>query len=179
MENKSKFLSELNEYTTDELIYKRYYELRDSDAERRTFLAQLSRNLVEELNLMIPELPYVEEPRFLSESTIPSISSIHSADSVIFVRHQRYTPAFVHQHDYFEIAYTISNEPPVPGVEKSSKQDRRYGIAKRRSHGLALPYFDLVLSIKAPIKRSVRPSKTRQAARMIPATAMLIPTTSV
>ncbi|CDB64662.1 unknown [Clostridium clostridioforme CAG:132] len=53
------------------------------------------------------------------------------------------------------------------------------GTADQRTHGRALPQRVRVLSMRAPIPRSVTPSRSLVSSIMVPMTAALIPTLSV
>lgn len=97
-----KFIQPLNE---DEQFYKEYFLASKSPARQKQFLAALDRKEVIRRHLVVPEV-------------LPNIISYNMDDgeyfekedhrSVYISRHNRYTPAFLHKHAFFEIVVVLS-----------------------------------------------------------------------
>ena len=102
-------LRKLKEYTKDELIYKRYYELRDDDEKRNAYMKEIE-DYVREHGLFIREFPFVEIPEFFSEDNFYPDIAINKNASVDVVRHSRYTPIFRYSCSFFEILYVMSGK---------------------------------------------------------------------
>lgn len=89
----------------DEQFYKEYYQASKSPATLKRFLARVDRQDAIDRHLVIPEL-------------LPEIISYEMKDTeyfqegdgrhVFISRHNRYTPAFMHRHDFFEIIFVYS-----------------------------------------------------------------------
>lgn len=107
MQNRQLLLDYLNKYSEDEKIYKRYYELQNSPSDLKRFLAGLDTEFVKSHYLLIREFPFITIPEvFLENSGYGTISL--GSNAVTITKHLRYTPVFVHQHDFFEIIYMLS-----------------------------------------------------------------------
>ena len=110
MIDREAIIHHLQEYTSDELIYKRYYELRNDPDSRAIFLKAVE-NTVRERYLFIPEYPFIQIPELFTEKTIllPTLP-INETINVHLLKHSRYTPIFEHMQDYFEIIYVLSGK---------------------------------------------------------------------
>lgn len=97
-----KLIQPLNE---DEQFYKEYFLASKSLAKRKHFLSTVDKEEVIRRHLVVPEI-------------LPNIISYNMEDeeyfkegdhrSVFISRHNRYTPAFLHKHSFFEIVYVLS-----------------------------------------------------------------------
>lgn len=94
-------LFEMNE---DERFYKSYYEASASSASLKKFLSQVDTKDAIRRHLIIPEL-------------LPDIISYEMNDdeyfgdndrNVFISKHNRYTPSFLHKHDFFEIIFVFT-----------------------------------------------------------------------
>lgn len=98
---------QLNEFNEDELFYRDYYEAGKNSENLRKFLGAVDLKDAIRRHLVIPEL-------------LPEIISYEMDDSeyfedgsnknVIISKHNRYTPAFLHRHDFFEIVFVYSGQ---------------------------------------------------------------------
>lgn len=96
------FLTPLN---ADEQFYKEYYLVGKSPTSLKAFLSKIDREDAIKRHLVIPEL-------------LPDIISYEMNDdeyfndednrSIFISPHNRYTPAFMHRHNFFEIIYVYS-----------------------------------------------------------------------
>lgn len=86
----------------DEQFYKKYYEARKSEKLLKDFLSQVDIKDAKIRHLVIPELL----PEIISYNMNDGEYFSESDNISIFIsRHNRYTPAFMHKHDFFEIIY--------------------------------------------------------------------------
>jgi AraC-like DNA-binding protein/mannose-6-phosphate isomerase-like protein (cupin superfamily) len=89
----------------DEQFYKKYYEANHSSAALKRFLAQVDLDDAINRHLVIPELL----PEIISyEMKDDEYFSDKDERNVFISRHNRYTPAFMHRHDFFEIVFVFS-----------------------------------------------------------------------
>lgn len=98
-------LKQIQPMNTDEQFYKEYFLACRSEAKKKRFLSSLNREDVVRRHLVVPEM-------------LPDIISYNMGDdeyfhkddrrSVCIVRHNRYTPAFLHKHAFFEIVVVVA-----------------------------------------------------------------------
>lgn len=98
-------LNQIMSMNPDELFYKEYYEAGKSPERLKQFLNSVDREDAKRRHLVIPEI-------------LPDIISYEMHDSEYFkdgedrnvyiTRHNRYTPAFMHRHDFFEIIFIMT-----------------------------------------------------------------------
>lgn len=106
MQNIKTTLDELFELNNDEIFYKHYYEASASSTALQKFLKNVDKDDAIKRHLIIPDL-------------IPEIISYEMNDdeyfkdndrNVYISRHNRYTPPFLHKHDFFEIIFVFSGK---------------------------------------------------------------------
>ncbi|MCM1038446.1 MAG: AraC family transcriptional regulator [Ruminococcus sp.] len=105
--------SEIYKLNEDEQFYRKYYYARQQEYSLQKFLSELDMDKVYEKHLLVPEIKNTIPPRF-EDSFFFDIDK-HAA--IVTMRHNRYTPAIVHEHTFFELIYvydgvceqTISN----------------------------------------------------------------------
>ena len=99
MADLGKTLNELFELNEDEKFYKDYFEVSASSGQLKKFLDKVDLDDAIRRHLIIPEL-------------LPDIISYEMNDdeyfkdndrNVFISKHNRYTPPFLHKHDFFEI----------------------------------------------------------------------------
>ena len=90
----------------DELFYKSYYYARQQEYSLQKFLANLDMKDVLARKLLILEkketVPLVFEDSFFFDLT--------DNNSIVVQRHNRYSPAFVHHHTFFELVYVYDGK---------------------------------------------------------------------
>lgn len=103
--NTQKILECIQQLNRDELFYKEYFLASRSSAKRTQFLSKVDPKDLRARRLIVPELapdqiPYMmnDEEYFADDDHI----------SVRISRHNRYTPAFLHKHAFFEIVYVMA-----------------------------------------------------------------------
>lgn len=100
-------LHQIIDLNEDEQFYKAYYEAGKSQDGLKCFLDSVDREDAMRRHLVIPEI-------------LPEIISYEMHDSEYFKendgrnvyisRHNRYTPSFMHRHDFFEIVFVMSGK---------------------------------------------------------------------
>ena len=104
MADLGKTLNELFELNEDEKFYKEYFEASASSGQLKKFLDQVNLNDAIHRHLIIPEL-------------LPDIISYEMNDdeyfkdndrNVFISKQNRYTPPFLHKHDFFEIIFVFT-----------------------------------------------------------------------
>lgn len=107
MDRRANVLRKLLDYSEDEIIYRRYYELRGDDAARKALLAEVE-DYAREHYLFLEEYPFIVIPKLFSENSILPHLGLSRESNVYLLKHNRYTPVFLHQQDFFEIVYAFS-----------------------------------------------------------------------
>lgn len=127
MKNTDMILDHLKEYTIDEQIYRRYYELRFDPTAQANYVSHLDPKLIRSRNILIPDFPGVYFPQEIEEDalriesrnsmsakpgdvplSLSQLSLFSDSASIYLNKHYRYTPALEHSHTYFEIIYMLS-----------------------------------------------------------------------
>lgn len=109
MSNRDQLLEKLLEYTEDEKVYKKYYELRDDPEARKVYLAEME-DYMKNHHMIIPELPFPTSPGLFSEDMFYPHLAISRGSNVNVVKHLRYTPVFKHSHTFFAVVYVLSGQ---------------------------------------------------------------------
>lgn len=99
----------LMQYNEDELLYKKYYELRDKPEALADFLSSLDEEYVRSHYLLMKEFPFITITNFFSlkGQYYPVYMQAASEKKIYVTKHLRYTPVFSHSHDYFEVVYML------------------------------------------------------------------------
>ena len=104
-ESSEKVLEKLSAMKEDEIFYKTYYEARKSPLELKKFLAGLDPGDVKKRHLIVPEISPDLIPHVMDDQ---EYFDKNDRQSVFFSKHNRYTPAFLHKHVFFEVVYVLS-----------------------------------------------------------------------
>lgn len=152
MSRKEHVLKKLLEYTEDEEIYRRYYELRDDDTARHEFLASVEA-YAQDHHLFIEEYPFITIPTLFSERNISPLLGITEKENVFLMKHARYTPVFVHQQDFFEAIYILRGacRQMIDGEEVPLRRGDLCFIPPFVEHTLEI--FDDSIAINLQIRR--------------------------
>ena len=96
------FLKTVGPLCESERIYQRMYALRDDPAARKAYLDTIPPEIIEDLSLFVPEVT----PEWLR--TMPEVDYLFPKDTdVSFKKHNCYTPALPHHHNFFEMFYVL------------------------------------------------------------------------
>lgn len=95
----------LEQYNDDELFYKELYNSRKSPAGLLRFVQSLDIDTANRKELIVPELNHKGyRPTRFGEDFFDT--KIHK--NVYLQKHNRYTPPYEHDHEFFEIVYVLS-----------------------------------------------------------------------
>lgn len=102
-ENEQKeILEQLIPLNEDELFYKQYYKASKNPAALEKFLRSVKKEDIIRRHLVVPEIL----PEIISyQMNDDEYFNDQDAKNVYILPHNRYTPAFMHRHDFFEIIY--------------------------------------------------------------------------
>ncbi|MDO4942300.1 MAG: AraC family transcriptional regulator [Lachnospiraceae bacterium] len=107
MNDLRKTLNQIIYLNQDEQFYKDYYEASASHASLKKFLSSVDIEDAIDRHLVIPELL----PEIISyEMNDDEYFSENDGRNVFISRHNRYTPAFMHRHDFFEIIFVFTGK---------------------------------------------------------------------
>ena len=106
MDSHEELLKKLLPLQEEELVYKRFYELRDDPRGKRAYMAEME-DYVRAHRLLIFDYPFVTHPELLREEDLYTHLSITRGSNVNVVRHLRYTPVFTHSHSFFTVLYVL------------------------------------------------------------------------
>ncbi|MBD5474576.1 MAG: AraC family transcriptional regulator [Lachnospiraceae bacterium] len=93
--------SEIYKLNEDEVFYRKYYYARQQEYSLNKFLTELDMSKVYEKHYLIPEIPNTIPPRFEDSFYLDA----DKRASLITLRHNRYSPAIIHDHTFFELIY--------------------------------------------------------------------------
>lgn len=91
------YIYQLNE---EELFYKEQHEARIA-GQIHSYIARQNINEVVQKHLLIPEVTETIPPEFLDSFFF----DVTDKDSIVVQKHNRYSPAIVHSHTFFELVY--------------------------------------------------------------------------
>ncbi|MGF1932603.1 AraC family transcriptional regulator [Enterococcus casseliflavus] len=97
------FLDKLTSFDADEIFYKEYYEAK-RDGNLPNFLQKYSPVYIKEHSLICPDIVETNSIKF-TEQYIFEKKNHHD---VVLLKHPRYTPEFIHKHNYFEAFYVFN-----------------------------------------------------------------------
>ena len=103
----NKLLQSLYTYNESELFYKNYYFSKRNPNLLKYFIETIDKNFVFDNSLIIPEIYNEKTPKLMKDETY---FECNSKDNVILLKHNRYTPQFIHEHIFFEMIYVLSGK---------------------------------------------------------------------
>ena len=115
MENFDMILKYLNTYNEDELFYKKYYELQDDPKKLDQFVQDFGMQKIKERRLIVPHLQIypveqTESYENLSISEQDLFDDKMSNRDAFLSKHNRYSPVYLHTHNYFELFYVMTGQ---------------------------------------------------------------------
>lgn len=93
--------SEIYKLNEEELFYRKYYYAKQQKYSLEKFLAELDLKKVYEKHLLVPEIADTIPPRFEDSFFF----DMDKKASIMTMRHNRYSPAIIHEHTFFELIY--------------------------------------------------------------------------
>jgi len=97
-------IAELESYNEDELFYKHCYEIGSDRKALKEYIASFNIGDLQKRRLMLPGKPAT--PKLLEATLFEG----HQEQNVFLFKHNRFTPAFEHCHDYFETFFVFSGQ---------------------------------------------------------------------
>ncbi|MBU5480036.1 AraC family transcriptional regulator [Blautia sp. MSJ-19] len=113
---REEFRKQLYAYNDDELFYKKlYFEEKERPKTFHEYCLHLDRDLIASHALYVPELLKENWYTYLEEKVM-----FHDmAENIMLYKHYRYTPEFVHEHEFFEILciYDGTAHTSIQGID--------------------------------------------------------------
>lgn len=103
--NNLDLLNKLETLNKDELFYRDYFYTKKDHTKLQVFLESLDVNEIKKRHLIVPELLPEIIPNDMKDNTY---FQLYNNKSVYLIKHNCYTPAFLHKHEFFEIIYVLS-----------------------------------------------------------------------
>jgi AraC-like DNA-binding protein/mannose-6-phosphate isomerase-like protein (cupin superfamily) len=140
--NVEDIITELNRFNEDEIFYKRCYELGSDQKALSKFIASLDKKELKSRELI---LPGQHRPKLMESFLFLG----HENQNVFLCKHNRYTPAFEHCHDFFETFFVLSGEckNTIGGERFTMNAGSLCFIAPRVNHTLEVFNDSIVINI--------------------------------
>jgi AraC-like DNA-binding protein/mannose-6-phosphate isomerase-like protein (cupin superfamily) len=150
MENYDLIIAELQKYNEDELFYKEYYFAKQSQEEMEKFLLRHSTEEVLDRHLICPEL-YAPADSIHREERF---FKLENNRNIWLEKHNRYSPLYLHSHEYFEIFYVFSGSctHSINGQTQYLEEGTLCLIAPYVEHSIGV--FDDSIVLNIMIQRS-------------------------
>lgn len=108
-------LNYLNKYNEAELFYKKYHELQEKPEKLDQFIRDYGMERIKENRLIVPHLLItpLEGSRSLDHISISEkymFDEKMSTRDAYLSKHNRYSPVYIHTHDYFEMFYVMRGQ---------------------------------------------------------------------
>lgn len=141
----------LNEYTEDELYYKKYYFAKQNPDTYKAFLENLDLDYIKEKRILILGIDHGIDISFMAEDPLFMKKTSHN---VITMKHYRFTPEFNHKHKFFEMSYVYSGcfKQNISGDEITFNEGDICILSPNVEHSLGI--FDDTIVINFLIRRS-------------------------
>lgn len=149
--NLNDLIKYLYSYNEDEIFYRKYYEAKQDFILHKSFLENIDRDYIKKHKLIIPEVSDKEIPNQMADETYFEMNSLNS---IILLKHNRYTQEFTHNHVFFEMIYVLSGKC----TQKIGDQDIKMEegditiISPNVTHSIAV--FDDSIIINLLIRRN-------------------------
>lgn len=140
----------LHQYTKHEQIYRTYYEL-DSDEKKQEYLTHLHASDYAKENLWLPGF-FENQNLMLSELALFQEAK-GTSKNIFLQKHNRFTPAYLHEHEFFEMIYVYSGSAKheIQNTTQTILEGDVLIIAPGVKHALAV--FDDSIIIDALIRK--------------------------
>jgi len=105
--NSNDLIQYLYSYNEDEIFYRKFYEAKQDSGVYNNYFKSIDRGYIKKHSLIIPEISDKEIPKQMEDETYFEMNSLNS---IILLKHNRYTPEFTHNHVFFEMIYVLSGK---------------------------------------------------------------------
>ena len=100
---------QIYQFNDEELFYKEQYEAREA-GQIYAYIAKQEIQEVIRRHLLIPEVKETIPPEFKDSFFF----DMADKDSIVVQKHNRYSPALIHSHTFFELVFTTKIFSPIP-----------------------------------------------------------------
>ena len=107
MQSEEDIWQEFGQLNEDELFYREYYEAQQDKPRLQEFLRGLDYQEIYRRQLIVEDGVSGYWPVAMTDAAYFKLTD---RNSIVLTRHNRYTPAFLHQHDFFEMAYILKGK---------------------------------------------------------------------
>ena len=138
---------QLYELNNEELFYQKYYYAKQQEYSYKKFLATLDLEYVLKHHLIIPEYPETVPPIY-EDSFI-----FDEGQAICALKHNCYTPAFDHQHTFFELTYVFDGicKQTINGQQVKLRTGDFMVIPPGVHHSMEV--YDQSIVIQIPVKK--------------------------
>ena len=139
--NHANNLNTLLTFNKDELFYKEYYEAKKDMSKLEDFKKKYSYEYITKNSFICPDIVIESEQlnnEHYNEHYI--FDKIHHKQQVVLFKHPRYTPEFLHSHDYFELFYVLTGScrHTINNVTSILKEGTLFFIAPNTNHSIGV-----------------------------------------
>lgn len=100
----NELLDKLKDFNEHELFYKNYYNAKQGE-NFQEYLGNLDKDYIKKQLLIVPEIKDGFMPDSIGDDAF--FFNDNDKNNVILSKHNRYTPVFSHQHQFFELVYVL------------------------------------------------------------------------
>lgn len=105
--DENKLFEDFFKYNDDEFFYKELFLKSKNTVEYKKFLKNLNPDFIKKRQLIVPEFNFNYSTIFHFKDDFFD-SKIHK--NIFLQKHNRFTPAYIHDHEFFEIIYVLSGK---------------------------------------------------------------------
>lgn len=139
--NHSNNLNSLLIFEKDELFYKEYYEAKKDSERLEAFKKKYSYEYITNNSLICPDIvEEISQLNTLHYNEQYIFDKIHHKQQVVLFKHPRYTPEFIHSHDYFELFYVLTGScrHTINNVTSILNEGTLFFIAPYTNHSIGV-----------------------------------------
>lgn len=105
--DENKLFEEFLKYNDDEIFYKELFQKSKNPIEYKKFLKELNPDFIKKRQLIVPSFNFDNSINFHFKDDFFN-SKIHK--NIFLQKHNRFTPPYIHDHEFFEIIYILSGK---------------------------------------------------------------------
>lgn len=138
----------LDTYNEREIFYQTYQNKKRNPEKFAEFIASLDPAMIREKHLIVPELPEASAYGGAFSADDPCLS-LETYKSVLLEKHDRFSPAFLHTHNFFEIIYVLRGHCTnhVYGKDETLNEGDLCFLSPNMAHSLYADGDSLILNI--------------------------------
>lgn len=144
----------INTYEEDEIFYRNLYQAeRQSPDAFSAFLESLDMDYLEKHQLFVPAI-HKKWSTFLKEEDLFSLT----AQNIIVCKHNRYSPEYIHEHEFYEVFYVYSGQcmNTIQGEKRICRAGDICILPPKTNHSIGVFDDSILLNIviKTPVFHS-------------------------